>query len=209
MNEKEKSVYGYMRSRLGWIKDLHDNRRRAVLAELRRGIGHIPGEIPALWGAFLDEMPETLLKEIDITHRVSGEYSPTNAEWAIYISLTMFALHQQGYDPTIEFMHREGEHLGIAARRLAPTTADSDDELKRIRTRIGQLSTSSDMRELSNHLRSMINLLSQKGIKLDYADLAVDLYNYASPEKRAQVRLKWGEDFSRIFKDQTTNPNKI
>ena len=33
---------------------------RAALAQLRRGIGHVPGELPQLWGAFLSGMPEEL-----------------------------------------------------------------------------------------------------------------------------------------------------
>lgn len=209
MSERGKTVYGYTQHRLRRLGELPDNTRRAVLAELRRGVGHIPGDIPALWGMFLDEMPEELLKDIDNTRRYTpGVYSPTEAEWAVYIALTMFALHQQGHDPGTEFMHKEGERLGIAARWLAPTSDDSDEELKRVRARFGRISTSSDMRELSNHLRGMINLMSGKGIRLDYADLAADLYEYAFPERRAGVRLKWGEDFSRLPKNKTSDNNE-
>ena len=209
MSEKGKKVSDYMQDRLKRLGELPDNTRRAVLAELRRGVGHIPGDIPALWGMFLDEMPEELSEDIDNARRYTpGVYSPTEAEWAVYIALTMFALHQQGHDPGTEFMHKEGERLGIAARNLAPTPDDSDDELKRVRARFSKISTSSDMKELSNHLRGMINLLSGKNIQLDYADLAADLYDYAFPERRAGIRLKWGEDFSRRLKNKTSDNNE-
>lgn len=33
---------------------------KAMLANLRRGIGKTPGELPELWGAFLNEMPSEL-----------------------------------------------------------------------------------------------------------------------------------------------------
>ena len=59
-----------------------------ILAELRRGIGKIPGEVPQLWGYFLDSMPEEFY----------GDNEPSRAEWAVYTSLTLFALHQQGKD---------------------------------------------------------------------------------------------------------------
>ena len=209
MSEKGKNVCGYMQERLKRLGELPDSTRRAILAELRRGVGHIPGDIPALWGMFLDEMPEELSEDIDNARRYTpGVYSPTEAEWAVYIALTMFALHQQGHDPATEFMHKEGERLGIAARKLAPTSDDSDDELKRVRARFSKISTSSDMKELSNHLRGMINLLSGKNIRLDYADLAADLYDYAFPDRRAGIRLKWGEDFSRIQKNKTSDNNE-
>ena len=48
--------------------------------------------------------------------------------------------------------------------------------------------------------KAEVNLLSSNGIKLDYADLAVDLYRYGFPGIRANVRLKWGQDFCRLTK---------
>ena len=59
---------------------------RARLARLRRGIGKAPGELPELWGEFLNGLPEELFRKNEALK---------NAEWAIYISLTLFALHQQ------------------------------------------------------------------------------------------------------------------
>ena len=47
----------------------------------------------------------------------------------------------------------------------------------------------------------MISSPSGNGIKLDYADLAVDLYNYSYAEGRTKVRLKWGQDFCRQIKN--------
>ena len=32
----------------------------AELANLRRGVGKVPGELPELWGSFLQEMPDEL-----------------------------------------------------------------------------------------------------------------------------------------------------
>ena len=77
----------------------------------------------------------------------------------------------------------------------------SEDELKRIRARFNKIATASDLPELNHHLRGVINLLSGNGIKLDYADLAVDLYNYSYAEGRTKVRLKWGQDFCRQIKN--------
>ncbi|HBG23036.1 MAG TPA: hypothetical protein DDW83_07265, partial [Peptococcaceae bacterium] len=62
---------------------------RAMLAKLRRGIGKQPGELPELFEILFMDMPEEL-------YGIGDE--PSYAEWAIYTSLTLFALHQQGKD---------------------------------------------------------------------------------------------------------------
>ena len=189
-----KKIRSYMTGRLKRLQGLPENLKRAELAELRRGIGHIPGDIPTLWGAFLTDLPEELYgKDGEVSH----------AEWAIYTALTMFALHQQGHDV---WMHEENKRFGRAVRELAPVNNDGDDDLKRIRSRFNRIATASDMLELANHLRGMVRLLSTNkgtnkeiGIQLDYVQLACDIYDYAlSLESRSRVRLRWGQDFCRI-----------
>ena len=196
MTEKEKKIFAFMTTRLNRLKTLPDNKCRAELAELRHGIGHAPGELPMLWGAFLSDLPEEL-------YGWNGD--PSDAQWAVYIALTMFALHQQGHDISSDMMHKSGARFGSAVRMLAPTFDESNDDLKRIRNRFNKILTAADMPELSHHLRGMINLLSKDGIKLDYADLAVDLCRFAHPENKSKVMLKWGQDFCRLSKDETNN----
>lgn len=193
MTENEKKIREFMRRKLYILSALPDNRLRAELAELRHGIGHTPGDIPTLWGTFLTDMPKEF-------YRDDGE--ATYAEWAVYISLTMFALCQQGHDFKSDWMHADGIHFGTAVRKSAPAVQDSDDELKRVRNRFNKIATSSNMHELEYHLRGMIKLLSGKDIKLDFADLAADIYAYNFPEFRSRVRLKWGQDFCRIQKEE-------
>ena len=183
-----KKIRSYMTGRLARLQALPENLKRAELAELRRGIGHIPGDIPKLWGAFLTDLPEELYgKDGEVSH----------AEWAIYTALTMFALHQQGHDV---WMHEENKRFGCAVRELAPANNDEDDGVKRIRSRFNCIATAADMLEMANHLRGMVRLLSDgKGIQLDYVELACDMYDYAlSSESRSRVRLRWGQDFCRI-----------
>ena len=85
------------------VKQRETSGGRAMLAKLRRGIGRTPGEIPELWGAFLSGLDESLYGQ-------NG--NPSRAEWAIYLSLTMFALHQQG---SAESVQQENVSLGKAA----------------------------------------------------------------------------------------------
>ena len=78
----------YAAQQLHRLQALPDNQRRAELAKLRRGIGHAPGELPELWGCFLLGMPESF----------QGRSAPSAAEWAVYLALTLYAVHQQGND---------------------------------------------------------------------------------------------------------------
>ena len=158
---------------------------KARLARLRRGAGKAPGEIPELWGEFLNGIPEDMY----------GRYGePSRAEWAVYLALTMYALHQQGNSESI---HSEGMTLGKAVAKLM--TENSDDERERVLRRFGPIVTAKDMYELSHHLRCLIQLFASKGIRLDYVQLADDIYKFQIDSERKKIQLKWGRDF--YYKD--------
>ena len=163
---------------------------RSTLAQLRRGIGHPPGALPELWGFFLGELPEEML----------GTAEPSRAEWAIYASLTLFALHQQGKDPVSAWMSQTGMGLGRALSKLI----QSPEEEKRITRRFHTLATSSNIAELTHHMRSIVQLLRSSNIPLDYPSLAKDLYWYQNLNAVAGVRLRWGQDFYRRAALETT-----
>ena len=156
--------------------------QKAALANLRRGVGHLPGEVPQLWGVFLSDMPEKMY---------GRDGQPSREEWAIYTALTLFALHQQGHDPAREPMHREGEPLGRAVARLAT----NEEEMKRILHRLNAAATANSIVGLSHYLRGLIQLLRSQRIPLDYTVLAGDIFLYQNPDTAGQVRLRWGQDF--------------
>ena len=161
---------------------------KAMLANLRRGIGKTPGELPELWGAFLNEMPSELYGN-------SG--MPSEGEWAVYIALTLFALHQQG---NAEPVHCEKVSLGTAAARLM--NEKTEEERGRILRRFGPVVTAKSMQELSHHLRGLIQLCKAKGVRLDYVQLAGDIYRFQFLESRKEVQLSWGQDFYYVEKEE-------
>lgn len=171
----------------------NEAQQRAVLAKLRRGVGHPPGELPELWSILLDDLPEAMRSERD---------EPTREEWAVYTSLTLFALHQQGRGVTQEPMHREAVSLGHAAWQL---TEGKDEERERVARRFNLVALAGSMEEMTHYLRALVQLLRAKGIALDYAMLARDLYRYQFEDLAPAVRLKWGQDFYTIAKDANDN----
>ncbi|HBO19039.1 MAG TPA: type I-E CRISPR-associated protein Cse2/CasB [Ruminococcus sp.] len=182
--EEVKLIRNEMKDRVQKLitqKDTSDG--KANLAKLRHGIGKKPGEMPELWDVFFNKMSPELF---------SKSNEPSRSEWAIYISLTMFALHQQGSSETV---HCEGRSLGSAAADLMEEKTDENRE--RIMRRFGPVVTAKDMPELSHHIRGLVQLFKAKSVKLDYIRLAEDLYWFQDTNKRKNVQLKWGEDFYR------------
>ena len=92
--------------------------QKAALAILRRGIGRVPGDLPELWGIFLQDLPEEM-------QRKTGD--PTREEWAVYLALTFYALHQQGHKVADLNMNQDGFSLGNAARRLVDPNEEPED----------------------------------------------------------------------------------
>lgn len=189
-------VFNYTERQIGSILNSgNTGAQKAILANLRKGVGHVPGEIPELWGMFLQNMPEEF-------YSFSGK--PTHAEWAVYTALTLFAQHQQGHDPAKDPMSKSGIPFGCVVAKLV---APDDNNRERILRRFNTAATSADVAEAAYHLRTLIQLLRGEGIPLDYPALAKDLCLYQNTEYTSSVRLRWGQDFYRELNSRF-NTNK-
>ena len=162
------------------------------LAKLRRAASSDIGEDPAAWQvAFLGYGDRT---PINLPF-------PTAEEEAIYLALTLFALHQQSKS---EPMNVDGPSFGSALNRLAHVsgTGEASDPVIR---RFNALVTADSAEETRWHLRSLIGQLRAHGIPLDYGDLADDLAalggrtrkNETADQARRRVQLRWSRGFSR------------
>lgn len=180
------TVKEYVSGKLQALRRLPEHPQKAALAQLRRGIGHPPGDLPELWGTFLPQMPPAWQSS-------TGE--PSRAEWAVYLALTLFAVHQQGRSMSEKTMNEPGIDLGSAARRLVPPGEEAEDGSAF--RRFNALATAGSIEELAHHLRGMVQLLRAGDIPLDYGQLAADVYQWQKPEEAARVRLRWGQAFYR------------
>ena len=182
MIDEKKQVEQYVRARLHrWQGEKNEHILRAELANLRRGVGKRPGELPELWGLMLGGFPEELMSR-------TGE--PTWAEWAVSGALTMYALHRQGAGRDV---HADGQSLGRALCILAR----ADGRLEAVQRRFNAFATARSMPECMHHLRGLVSQLRSADIPLDYVRLAGDLYEFQMPDGAARVRLRWGQDFYR------------
>lgn len=181
---KAEKIKSFTARRLGEIWHMPENRRRAELARLRRGVGCQPGDLPELWGTLLQDMPEDFL----------GKGGPSREEWAIYLALTLYAVHQQSQaDP----MNRDTYSLGQAVRQWAERSTPGQDWTESsILRRFNALATADTLPEIAQHLRGIVQLLrSAKGgaIPLDYPQLAADLYELQFVDSAPRVHLRWGQ----------------
>lgn len=80
--------------------------------------------------------------------------------------------------------------------------AKTEEERGRILRRFGPVVTAKSMQELSHHLRGLIQLCKAKGVRLDYVQLAGDIYRFQFLESRKEVQLSWGQDFYYVEKGE-------
>ncbi len=197
MTRRSKLVHKFVAERLKALATLPERPRKAMLAKLRRGVGRVPGDLPELWGVFLENFPFELEIKTD---------RPTSGEWAVYLALTLYALHQQGHDLSRENMNRPGKkfNLGKAVRLLANTQIEPDEgpENASVLRRFNALATAESMPERVHHLRGIVQLLRAKDIPLNYARLAENLYRLQDPDHVHEIRLEWGRDYYRFQKDE-------
>jgi CRISPR system Cascade subunit CasB len=153
----------------------------AALARIRRGAGKSVGEMPDLWG----------LTGTEPLYRAGRpEARTTQAEDAVHIAVTLWALHQQSHRAADMHM-TEGPELGSAVRRLMPD-AELDEPTRKRFVRAG---TASSLDALAQRLRDLVLLLRREAIPLDYGLLADQLYRWQQPGGQGQVHRSWGRSF--------------
>ncbi len=190
-------VYTYTSSKLKMLWDNHDTGYvKGMLATLRRGIGRKPGDLPELWGILFDRIPTELL----------GKNAISYAEWAVYIALTLYAMHQQSND---QCMNEKNVSLGMAMAKFAET---DEDKQRRVIQSLHLVATARSPYDLAYHFRSVIQILKSKPTGLDYSILAKELYvviyNMASGNDSAAVATRWGRDFYRYIYEYGSDKDK-
>ena len=154
----------------------NEARARGELAALRKGVSRSPGELPEIWELTRVEVPDG-----------AGD-APTWEEIAVHTAMTLYAVHQQS---RTEPMFRPSVGLGSAAHDLV----GRDEENPSARARFNALVTSTTVAELRHHLRGFVSLLRARGIALDHAMLADDIFRFQQPGGAKKVRLNWAHQY--------------
>ena len=177
-----KTTYSFVSGKIAQL-DNDSPGSRAACARLRRAIGKNPGATPDIWDFTLQGMPP----EWD-----SRGGKPSHEEWAVHTALTLYALHRQGKDHS---MNAKDVSFGAAVSKLVQKDLGRVDAVRR---RFNAVATATDFSELANHARGLVQLFKSDDIAMDYSRFAVDLFYFLLPGGADQVRLRWAEDFYRF-----------
>lgn len=179
LGEHVARTVGGLQTRL--LRDPPQPEAVSALARLRRAIGRAPG------------FDYTLETYVQVPEHLLG-YQPsddaTDAEYAVHDAVSLYALHQQSRR---ERMHVDGRGLGQALAELVRKSGGPDG----VRRRFAALGTASTYHESIYHLRSLITMLREHQIPLDYGLLADDLQTLRRPTGRPKVQATWGREFFR------------
>lgn len=159
------------------------SRARATLSLLRRAAAQTPGDDHRAWW----EIAEHILGDLPDADRGHGQ-TASHAEWAAFVALTMFSLHQQS---NTQPMHVAGVSLGRAVGALRRQTGSES-----IKPRLDAVMVATTEAGLRYHVRSLVSLLSSHGIALDYGRLAEDLRWMRDPRHRREAVIRWGRDYA-------------
>lgn len=193
---RKQEVYQMTYQKLVQLLAGDDSAVRRELAELRKGIGRVPGDIPKLWGIMFSDLPEYMMGK-------RGQ--PSREEWAIYISLTLYALHQQSSNPKTESILINGRNMSLGRAACALVRKDGEDSRERVARRFNQIALADNIQTLAYYLRGFVQLLRANEVALDYPMLARDLCEYQWEKGARSVRLRWGQDFYNTSKDNEDN----
>lgn len=168
-----------------------DPKAVAALAQLRRGIGRQPGFDYGLDNhlGLSDEQLATIGDRVP-------DSGAADAEHAKHAAVTLYALHQQSQR---EHMHVDGTGLGRAVRELAKVSSGPEG----VRRRFAALGTAISFDETLYHLRSLVVMLREHRIPLDYGLLADDLRLLRKPHGRESIQAIWGREFYRSKPEST------
>jgi CRISPR system Cascade subunit CasB len=192
--DREKNVYGFVSAKIALL-DRESPWSKAMLAKLRRGVGKPPGSIPEIWDITIGGIPDGWR---------SANGTPSKEEIAVHTALSLYAVHRQSMRKSMSVSGKNeegkplGDSFGGAVAKLISPDRSNEQAVKR---RFDAVATASDFTELAQHARGLVQLLKANDIPMDYPRFAQDLFFYQFPDSADRVRLRWGEDFYRFYRD--------
>ena len=169
---------------------------RASLARLRR-LG-VPGGTS--W-AFVGEGIFEGLLDLHLS-----EADERRALRAITTALRLYAYHQQSKDSPMAITSSPKEadarrhSFGWSCRRIEY----DKDKAKGVRRRMAAIEGLRDMDGIEHHMRALIMLMRDKGVRVDYYQLTRDLFLLQFPSARGDVFMRWGRDYFTTVSDEAT-----
>ena len=195
----QRKIARLQRAYVGKGSDVAD--ARASLARLRR-LG-TPGG--SSWASVGEDLFEGLL-DLGLS-----EADEKRALRAITAALRLYAYHQQSKDSPMaitsssEEMGARRRSFGWSCRRIEY----DKDKAKGIRRRMAAIEGVRNMDGIEHHMRALIMLMRDKGVRVDYYQLTRDLFLLQFPSARGDVFMRWGRDYFTASPDETMTDKAV
>lgn len=148
---------------------------------------------------------KNLAFNFSVVPKLSTNGKPTKLETAVYTALHCYAAFQQGNDsfvfgqiPRSKDKEESGENGVSLFTALRKMKINDSNEKKALDRRVTALLATTNISSATNSINHLVSILKGKkmGEKIDFAQLAEDLYNFQWSTKNARfVALKWGKDY--------------
>lgn len=188
MDEERKSVDAVMRKIIAEIEPIKTlGSGKAILAGIRDSIGNELTNAPRVWPLLFANLPEEYLGNKD---RITAE------EKAIYLSLQIYALMQQGALKSERGEEKSARNIGESLRILR----GDESKAKAMDERFNTMVTASSFEELSHYLRQMIKILKANAANpsVNYPKLAKDLF-WMQKGKQDNILMDWARAYYQTF----------
>lgn len=182
-----------------------DNPDKGALANLRRTISVTDKGAEKIWPLIFQAADNVYKDEKSREQIFSSTDVPNEFEIAVYTALHCYAMFQQGNDDLVfgqiagNNEKNQSEENGVSLFTALKQIKDSDEKVKTaLDRRVTALLATTNTASAVNSINHLVNILKGKKLvkKVDFAQLATDLYNFqTNPQRAREVALKWGRDY--------------
>lgn len=178
--------------------DTTSNSARAILAQLR-ALG-TPGR--SAWVLIGSEL------FLDLPNFGTSEKHEQKIIRAISGAMQLYARHQQGRTRPMAMVPDQGEQVVRKRRSFGWSCRMIEfnlDESQGIRRRMQGMEAASDFDGVMHYARSLIDLMRNEEIQVDYGQLARDLYLIQYSDIREEVFMEWSRDYYALRNENAFN----
>lgn len=164
---------------------------KATLSSLRTSNSVISKKATTVWPLLFELMPE---------RQLSRNGKPTYAEIAVFTSLRAYAIYQQGQENPVfvDIFDKDSDYNSARLFRVLSKLRLDEKIREGLDRRVKAVLASSNIDFVCRSLIHLIDILksNQKAAKIDFAHLALDLYDYQfGYENARRICLRWGQDY--------------
>lgn len=121
-----------------------------------------------------------------LADKINNSDQYTNEEWAIMIPLILYSMNSP----------RKLSKNQMSFAKALGKTVKTQEDVVRLSRRLESLSKTRDIQLINRQLQQLFRYLKPYSNKVNYPELARDLYMFLDSETRQEIQKKWGTEFT-------------